>query len=175
MNRPQHTAEARERVRTFLAAFARRPDPVDPRDMIVLVRPAAGLPLILWASDLEQLAAGESPAPDVITDKRRLAGLRYLFAHDPGMVLDLVAPHTLTVSGEIPEPSDGSWFVETRGAAIGYRVEHPAACDGLKYGERCWFDRLLSMDAAGEPCEPGVYTAQPAGPGTPVSYTRKEA
>jgi hypothetical protein len=43
---------------------------------------------------------------------------------------------------------------------VSYLVTHPAACDQLPYGARCWYDELSASDGHEHDAAPGTYTAE---------------
>jgi hypothetical protein len=43
---------------------------------------------------------------------------------------------------------------------VSYLVTHPAACDHLPYGARCWYDELSATDGHEYDAAPGTYTAE---------------
>lgn len=68
--------------------------------------------------------------------------------------------HTVTVTTYPCSHYDSDTKTWTNAVHTDHEVEHPSACDVLKYGELCALDRWVSgygMEATGMPMEPGVY------------------
>lgn len=108
--------------------------------------------LVTFANDLshaletmtqvEARTGKPQPAPHMVT-------VTHL---DPGFDPNDQKPHELLISNHA---SDSGW--------ISHLVEHPAACNLLPYGQRCWFDDewhngQFTYDAV----EPGLYRVLPA-------------
>ena len=68
--------------------------------------------------------------------------------------------HTVTVTTYPCSHYDSDTKTWAEAVHTDHDVEHPAACDALKYGELCALDRWLDSNGAqdgGMPMEPGVY------------------
>lgn len=79
------------------------------------------------------------------------------------------APHTVTVTRltnefDSNDVREHEYLIYTGNLApVSHLVSHPAACDELPYGRRCWFDEMWEgADYSYEETAPGVYSTLPA-------------